>query len=390
MTSQATQTSTRPYERILGSYETAREGPTFVVTCGLHGNEPAGAEAARAVYQRLVELEPPLRGRYLAIAGNLKALERDVRYLDRDLNRMWTPQNVLDLRAQSPADDDNEQHEQREILGIFDDCESLPGEIVALDLHSSSADGAPFVAVGDTIRNRKVAFALPIPVILGLEEMIDGALLDYQYERGNIACAVEGGRHGAPETPKNLEAAIWVSLVAAGCLEATDLPDYDEQIRVLERAARGLPRVLEIRHRESLENDDRFVMEPGFETFDQVSKGQLLATKNGEEVRAKERGRMLLPLYQGQGNDGFFLCRRVARFWLRLSAWLRKIRFSRVLPILPGVRRHPTRPDAFIVDDRVARIRAVEIFHLLGFRRRRREGDELVFTRRPERARRRD
>ena len=387
MSAPATQARARPLERVLGSFETARPGPTFVVTCGLHGNEPAGMQAARAVYERLVELEPPLRGRYLAIAGNIKALQRDVRYLDRDLNRMWTPENVEALRAQAPADDDNEQREQRELLGIFDDCESLDGEIVALDLHSSSADGAPFVCVGDTIRNRRVAFALPIPVILGLEETIDGALLDYQYERGNIACAVEGGRHGAPETPKNLEAAIWIALVAAGCLEANDLPDYAEQVRVLERAARGLPRVLEIRHRESLEPDDRFVMVPGFETFDQVGKGQLLATKNDEEVRAKERSRMLLPLYQGQGNDGFFLCRRVARFWLSLSSWLRKVRFSRVLPLLPGVRRHPTRRDAFIVDDRVARIRAVEIFHLLGFRRRRREGDALVFTRRPERGR---
>ncbi len=377
----------REYPRVLGSYETARPGPTFIVSTGIHGNEPAGAEAALRVCAQLTEYEPELCGRFLAVAGNLGALACAERYLDQDLNRLWTKQAIAESRAHPHELRTREQREQHELLGILDACFSAAGpdgDVVVLDLHSSSADGAPFSCMGDTLRNRKVAFALPIPVILGLEETIDGAMLDYVYERGHIAIAIEGGRHEASETIDNLENALWIALVAAGCLRRDQVQDYEERHARLARTARGVPSVLEIRHREELLPSDRFQMERGWTSFQPVAAGQRLALKNGEPVCAREAGRMLLPLYQGQGSDGFFLCRRVRPFWLKVSALLRRVRFSRFLRILPGVHRHPTIPDTFVVDLAVAVLKPVEIFHLLGFRRLRREGETLVFSRRRE------
>ena len=48
-----------------------------------------------------------------------------------------------------------------------------------LDMHSFSADGSPFVILGDTLRNRRLAFPLRTPIVLGLEETIEGTLLSY-------------------------------------------------------------------------------------------------------------------------------------------------------------------------------------------------------------------
>lgn len=372
----------KSYPRILGSYETARAGPTFLVTGGLHGNEPAGAEAALRVCERLLRDEPPLCGRFLAIACNLGALAENERYLDEDLNRLWQPQAVRALRAQPPELDSREEGEQREILQVFDDCASAGGELIVVDLHTSSANGAPFTCMADTIRNRRIAFALPLPVILGLEETIDGAMLDYAYACGHLAVAVEGGRHDREETVNNLEAAVWLALVAAGCLAREDVPDHAAHRCRLERVSRGIPRVVEVRYREVLEEDDAFEMQPGYRSFAPVQQDELLAHKNGKELRAGEKGLILLPLYTKKGSDGFFLGRPVRPFWLVLSHWLRRIRFARVLPLLPGVRRHPRIPDAFLVDPTVALWKSVDIFHLLGFRRERKEGDKLVFTRR--------
>ena len=101
----------------------------------------------------------------------------------------------------------------------------------------------------------------------------------------------------------------------------------------------------------------------------------------------KPAHRILLPLYQKVGEDGFFLVRRVRPFWLYLSALLRRLRADLLIPLLPGISRHPTRPHHYLADPRVARFLVVEIFHLFGFRRRRQEGDHLVFSRREPRGR---
>ena len=91
---------------------------------------------------------------------------------------------------------------------------------------------------------------------------------------------------------------------------------------------------------------------------------------------------MLLPLYQGKGEDGFFIVRDVKPIWLTIAKWLRHARFDRLLPWLPGIKRSPDDPNLLIVNPKVARWFVVEIFHLLGFRRRRTIGGRLTFARR--------
>jgi hypothetical protein len=49
---------------------------------------------------------------------------------------------------------------------------------------------------------------------------------------------------------------------------------------------------------------------------------------------------------------------------------------------MPGVRRSRRRPDTLIVDRRVARWYVIEVFHLLGYRKRREALGYYAFTRR--------
>jgi hypothetical protein len=48
-----------------------------------------------------------------------------------------------------------------------------------------------------------------------------------------------------------------------------------------------------------------------------------------------------MPLYQALGDDGFFLVRKVKRFWLTFSALLRKLKVGHYMHLLRGVRRDP-------------------------------------------------
>ncbi len=372
----------KPAERLLGRYTSGREGPTVVVCGGLHGNEPSGILAAQRVLARLGEDTLPLRGEFVALAGNLGALAQDRRFLQSDLNRTWTRDRIAELRR-DPDAGNVEEREMWSLLELIEaTAERATTPLVVLDLHTTSGQSPPFVLISDRLPNRPIAFALPGPVILGLEETVDGTLLEFLTEEGHRAIVIEGGQHADPASVDNHEAAIWLGLAAAGALDIADVPDHDQMRRRLREATKGLPRVVELRHRHAIAEQNGFVMEPGFVGFQPVRQGDLLARHAAGEIRAPESGRILMPLYQEQGSEGFYLVRRVSRLWLILSAALRRLHLHVLLPLMPGVRQDPDNHNALRVNPAVARWFVVEIFHLFGYRRRRPDGERLVFSRR--------
>ena len=52
-------------------------------------------------------------------------------------------------------------------------------------------------------------------------------------------------------------------------------------------------------------------MEPGFVNFQAIEKGELLAYQNGQPVKSEWDAFIFMPLYQSQGNDGFFVIQEV-------------------------------------------------------------------------------
>ncbi len=376
-------------ERVHGVWEQGRPGPLFLVLGGLHGNEPAGVLAAARVLAELRQRETPIRGRFVALVGNKSALQMGVRYLDRDLNRAWTDERVDKLQRQAPEEDRAEDREQRELWGALREHMDAQAwsKVGLLDLHSTSADGCPFTIMADTLQNRRLALALPVPLLLGLEESVDGTLLAWLGEKGHVAVCLEGGQNELESTVDHHAAAIWLGLEALGLVAAEDVPDIEGLRDLLGQTAWGMPEVVEIRYRHGIASGEVFEMEPGYTNFHLVEKGEVLAW-SGEErervVRGPLTGLLLMPRYQGQGNDGFFLGSEVQPFWMRLSAFLRRLRLGGLLRFLPGVHRHPHNPRVFLVDPRIARFGVVDVFHLFGFRRSRKVEGFLVFVRRPE------
>jgi predicted deacylase len=342
----------------------------------MHGNEPAGLFAARRVLQHLHDTRPEFRGELIVLSGNRAALAHRCRYLAQDLNRMWTNERIAAIRNHAESDVQTpEEAEQRELLDAIDHALARrQGPVVFLDLHTTSADGVPFTVIADTILNRKLALSIPAPVILGLEEHLDGTILNYINDYGDIAVGFEGGQNDAPSSIDHHEAALWTILQATGRLRPQDAPQAEVLRAQLTRRAHLAPRVVE---------GDQFIMKPGFVNFQRIERGQLLARDRHGDIRAREAGRILMPLYQSQGTDGFFVVREIKPFWLHAATGARRLRCEKILPWLPGVRRHPTLSDTLLVNPRIARWLVLELFHLLGFRKQRPEGQYLVVSRRP-------
>jgi predicted deacylase len=364
--------------------EGAFDGPTLIVVGGLHGNEPAGVAAARLVATHLLERVDRLHGDVVLLAGNTRALECSRRYVDVDLNRHWTPVRIGLLESGDETPDKSEDVDQRELHSEFEDAERRSrGEMFVVDLHSTSAPGAPFVTLGDTLRNRNFAMAFPVTIILGIEEQLDGTMLSMLNEEGKVTLGFEAGQHDDPASVANDVAAIWLALVTAGLLESDDVPDLVQHQRRLALAGGGR-RFVEVRHRHPVRPGDGFEMRPGYVNFQRIVRGETLASDWRGPIHASESGLMLMPLYQSLGEDGYFLAREIRPFWLAASRVLRRSGVAKVMHWLPGVRRHVDDPNVLFVNTRLARYFPLQVFHLLGYRRMRWTDDWLSVARRPE------
>ena len=358
-----------------------RDGPTLICVGGLHGNEPPGVLALQRVLPRLEEDPRGLAGRIVGLAGNRAALAQDKRFLDADLNRIWRPERIECLRsgAEPTAADDRELFELSHVL---DQELAESPEARILDLHSTSGDGPAFTTLDDSLANRALAFELPVPHVLGIEEELAGTMVGHLNERGFAAIGFESGRHQDPTSIDRAEAAVWIAMEACGVLERDSRPEVEEARRFLVRESRTRPDVVEVRHRHSCRPEDGFVMVPGYESFQEMQRGEVLAHDSAGPIVAERKAMILMPLYQSQGTDGFFVIHRVNPLWLTVSAWVRRRRMCRLLHWLPGVRRDAEKAGAFRVDRSRARWLALQIFHLLGFRRSGALGPVLLMTRR--------
>lgn len=368
-------------DHLIGAFVGDASGPTLIAVGSVHGNEPAGARALLVIAEQLRQMASDLNGRVYLLAGNTRALRENVRYIDRDLNRAWTPANMSSLRSKR-ARATSECRELDELDRTIDQILiTSRSEVFVLDLHSTSAGGEPFATVGDTLRNRAFAQKFPVTILLGIEEQLEGTMLEYLNNAGAVTMGFEGGSHTSEHTFDNHTALVWLALLNAGILFENEIPELDRHRATL-AAGKTRARVVEVRYRKGITADDGFKMNAGFNNFDPITAGQILANDRSGEVRATERGLILMPLYQPLGEDGFFIGREVAPFWLVVSGVLRRLRAQKLMTWLPGVRQESGDPDTLIVDTRLARFFPLQIFHLLGYRRRRWADRKLVVSRR--------
>jgi succinylglutamate desuccinylase len=298
-------------QRILGRHRGDEPGATLLCVAGVHGNEPAGVLALHRVLEQLRQLRPAFAGEFVGLSGNLAALARGRRYVDTDLNRMWLPARIEALLRGEPNRATGV--EDKELVELHDALHAATGDsrgpVYFLDLHTTSGRSAPFGLLSDTPSNRAFALEFGVPLVLGLEQQIKGALAVYASDQEWTTMDFEGGPHDDPTSVDHHEAAIWIALAAAGNLPDQERWRVDPYRHRLAEATGGLPRIMEIISRYPVTPGDGFEMLPGFDNFHAVQSGQVVAHDRDGVVRVPRQARLFMPLYQGQGDDGFFLTR---------------------------------------------------------------------------------
>ena len=371
--------------RRIGQVDGRVGSPTLLCLGSTHGNEPSGMLALQRIFNKLKQDPTGLRGSLVGLIGNRRALRIGQRFIEHDLNRYWQPERVARIRATEGRGLEAEDAELFELDGeITQIFEQAEGPLIAMDLHTTSGPGPCFVVLDDSLKNRDLALNVPSTVVVGLEEELSGTVTHHLATLGATVFGFEAGQHEDPTSVDRAEAAIWITLESSGVLERGARPEPQKGRELLALDRGNLPHVVEVRYRHAVQVGDGFQMEPDFVNFQPIRRGQLLATDQSGEVRASKKGMVLMPLYQKQGEDGFFVVRPLRPLWLEISARVRRGHWEKYIHLLPGVKRHPECADSFIVDRRWARVFALELFHLLGYRRTGPVGRILVMTRRTE------
>ncbi|MEO9849537.1 MAG: succinylglutamate desuccinylase/aspartoacylase family protein [Reichenbachiella sp.] len=354
--------------RIIGHIEGRKKGPTVIFFGGMHGNENSGVFALHQVLADLQHKKKQINGHIYGITGNLRALEKGQRYCTEDLNRLWTADRIKILETGEVGDLQDEKLEQYEIHQTLRSIMSeREGPFYFMDLHTTSSETIPFIVVNDSLLNRKFTEQYPVPMILGVEEYLDGPILSHINELGYVSFGYEAGQHDDLASYQNQIAFIYLSLVFSEIIGQEEI-DYFHYYQQLAKTSATSRDIFEIRFRFRIHEGDRFEMRPGFVNFQKVKKGEEMAIRNGKTVIASHTGRVFMPLYQSQGKEGFFEIKKVHPFFLRLSAVLRKTKLAHILPLLPGIKWQSASYDALVVNLKIARFFTKPFLHLLGYR----------------------
>ncbi len=329
-------------DHVIAAFAGDKNGPTLVVIGSLHGNEAAGALALERVAADLELLEDDLNGRVFLIRGNTRALQRGLRFIDSDLNRHWTDRHLSE-RGSGLIFPISEGLELRELDTILDHVlVTARDEVYVVDLHSTSAAGMPFATVGDTLRNRRFAQKFPVPILLGIEEQLDGTLLEYLNNAGAVTFGFEGGPHTSETTIANHEAITWLALVNAGILKADAVPRL-AKLRQMLASEHGKTILFEVLERHAVTSEDQFEMDPGFNNFDAVSK-RSSPWQGPQRPRLFRTHRIALDAAIPAIGRGRLLYRTARSTILVMALWCRQIaRYSKDGAPSPGRVAGPAR-----------------------------------------------
>lgn len=306
------------FKRVLGSFTQGLDGPLLLCVGGLHGNEWAGVKALDLI-MKMLEVEPITNpsfkffGKMVCFLGNIPALKAGTRYIRRDLNRLWKKEHLRRLTDRNYCQYDLlemsrlKQAIDREIRNWQGD------EIYLIDLHTTTAAGGIFSLPVDDEASLSVARAMNAPVILGLVERLEGTMLQHytlgQHTKRAKGVVFEAGQHNDPLSINRAIAAVINCMRTVGSVLPEHVVNRHDQL--LRSYAKGLPKVARLVHVHRIKRGDRFVMQPGYQNFQSIKQGELLAQDRHGDICASEDGLMLMPHYQKQGNDGFFLVKEV-------------------------------------------------------------------------------
>ena len=205
------------------TFDSGQPGPHTMINALTHGNEVCGAIAVKAMLDHGLR---PRRGRLTLSFANVDAYRRfdpaapdASRFVDQDLNRVWTPA-ILDDASR----DSSELRRARALRPLIDSVDQL------LDLHSMHERCAPLSVCGPLHKGIALARRLGAPawIVSDAGHAEGRRLRDYgqfgQADSTRNALLIECGQHWEASAVAVAKDCCARFLLVSGNLDAGDLP----------------------------------------------------------------------------------------------------------------------------------------------------------------------
>ncbi len=291
--------------RIIAKIEGEKKGYEIILISGMHGNEMAGVTGVEKVINFIKKNKISVSGNITALRGNLGALNKDIRYIDMDLNRMWTNEYINNTDKKLNI---YELKELKELSSAIDNiCLGNFNNCVIIDFHSFSSQSGIFTIPANNQKSIKLAEAFQVQFVEKLTSDLKETAIQYYAFKGATALVFEGGQHYAEETEGNIMAAIYMALNHLKCVDKNDIPEFENHKERLRSKALKLPKHYELSYIHRIKNGNDFKMNQGYINFQEIKKDEILAYENQKPILSECNGRILMPLYQKKGNNGFYV-----------------------------------------------------------------------------------
>ena len=180
--------------------------PEIAVGAGVHGDEPCGVRAI----ERLLDDRPSVQRPVKLVVANETALERQVRFVDEDLNRAF------------PGSPDAETHEGRLAHRLVEELE----DCLTFSMHSTQSHADPFAIVnGVTDTSTRICPQLPVSAMVETSTFAEGRLFS-SIETIEVECGLQGSDTAAENADRLTRSFLTAVDALPGDTVRRDLPVF--------------------------------------------------------------------------------------------------------------------------------------------------------------------
>jgi succinylglutamate desuccinylase len=253
------------------------DGPTSIILAGVHGDEKCGIDAFKKIVPNL-RIE---KGTVLFGYGNPRAIEKSVRFVDVNLNRMFKDDKYL-----SDIEKESYEYKRAQFLKKY-----LSQADALLDVHASNTkDSTPFIICEANALN--ISQYLPVNLqVSGFDNVEPGGTDYYMNSIGKIGICVECGYIEDPKSTEIAAESIFAFLKARGHIKNDTFPTKRVHIQI-----RDLYKT----------KTNNFTLSKTFKDFEQVVKDQVIGIDGSSEIKAERNGVILFARNRNQvGSEAF-------------------------------------------------------------------------------------
>lgn len=253
--------------------EANRIGPVIGIVCNVHGNELCGRHAV----QRALKKYDIQRGALVIIDGNQEAALINRRYIEADMNRMFTAKQ---LKQKNAGNDLLRAQYLAKIIPTL-------GLDMAIDFHSTSSETRyPFTV--SFPGSEALTELCPAARIYGWPGIVEGSLVEWMNHKNIPSVVVEAGQHVAEKSTRVGEKTLLSVLSEHGLITLA------KPLKIaLQKTFRVFMRVM-------IGDHDSFKFTRQFHSFERLTAAELIARDKTGDYHAPNRKKLyiLMPVLQ--------------------------------------------------------------------------------------------